>query len=78
MGLPLTQKNHIHKEKKMLPSVFVTYNLHLGLVNYRISLEIGTFSILLNFELLPFNSLSVPGLFLEVFNHLEILCSCAN
>lgn len=53
MDLQLTQNNNILC-KKILLSVFVTYNLHLGLMNYRTSLEIGIISILINFEQLSF------------------------
>jgi hypothetical protein len=59
----------------MLPSFFVTSDLHLDLVNYKTSLEISSFSMLINFEELSFTSLNVLGLFLKVFNHLEKLCS---
>jgi hypothetical protein len=47
-------------------------------VNYRTNLEIISFSILINFEELSFTSLNVSGLFLNVFNHLEILCYVRN
>jgi len=47
-------------------------------VNYKTNLEISSFSILINFEELSFTSLNVSGLFLKVFNHLEILRSVRN
>jgi len=43
MALRLTQNNHIHYAKIMLPSVFVTSNLHLDLANYWTNLEISRF-----------------------------------